>query len=83
MSAVLSLAACVAPFGQRAEFRKDAHQQLFATLHLQFSIDAPQVRVHGVGGQAEALCRSLLGIAVEDGADDAAFARRETETGRQ
>src|SRR2546427_2181970 len=66
---------------ERAEFGEDAHQQLLAALHLELAIDAPQIRVHGVGRQPQAGGGVFLGIAVEDGAHDAALARREAETG--
>src|SRR3989454_4956726 len=80
VSSVLSFAPGRAAFGERTKFGEDAHQQLLAALHLELAIDAPQIGVHGVGRQAEPLRGVLLGIAVEHGAHDAAFARREAET---
>src|SRR6267378_2890378 len=68
-------------FRQRAEFSEHADQQFLAALHVQLAIDAPQVGVHGVRRQAESLGGALLRLAVEDGAHDAAFPRRETQTG--
>src|SRR6266566_7063440 len=66
--------------GERAEFGEHADQQFFAALHVQLAIDAPQVRVHRVRRQPETLGRAPLRIAIEHGAHDAAFARRETQT---
>src|SRR5437762_3026928 len=67
-------------FRESTEFGEDAHQQLLATLHAELAIDAPQVGVHGVRRKPESRGGVLLGIAVEHGAHDAAFARREAET---
>src|SRR5690349_1550756 len=67
-------------FRESTEFGEDPHEQLLTTLHVQLSIDAPQVGVHGMGRQPQARGGVLLGIAVEHRADDAALARREAET---
>src|SRR5438552_2228580 len=70
-------------FREGTEFGEDAHQQLFTTLHVQFAVDAPQVGVYGVRRQTEPFGGVLLRIAVEHGAHDAAFARRQAETRRE
>src|SRR6266511_475362 len=68
-------------FGERTELGKDADQQLLSALHLELAIDAPQVGMDGVGRETEPRGGVFLGIAVEHGADDPAFTRREAETG--
>src|SRR6266542_2132427 len=44
--------------GERAEFGEHAHQQLFATLHVELAVDAPQVGVHRVRRRPETLGRA-------------------------
>src|SRR6266850_211258 len=79
VSALGTLALVAAAFREGTKFGEDAHEQLFAALHIQLAIDAPHVGVHGVRREAEPRGRVLLGIAVEHGAHDPAFARREAE----
>src|SRR5437762_4782619 len=77
----LLLFSCVRrALGEGTKFGEDAHQQLLATLHAELAIEAPHIGVHGTRRQPEPRGGVLLGIAVEHGAYDAAFARRETET---
>src|SRR5574341_448211 len=77
---VLACATGVRAFGERAEFGEDTDQQLFSTLHLQLAVDAPEIGMHRMRGESQSFGGDLFGIAVEDGADDAAFARRQAET---
>src|SRR5258705_5129158 len=79
VSALGTLAPVVAGFRKGTKFGEDAHEQLFAALHIQLAIDAPHVGVDGVWREPEPRGGVLLGIAVEHGAHDAAFARREAE----
>ena len=52
---------------ERAKLGKDLDEQLFATLYVQFSVDPPQVGMHGMGRQTEMLSDTLLGRSVEHG----------------
>src|SRR5437588_2933377 len=80
VSALVPLPSTGTALGKGTKLGEDAHQQLLATLHAELAIDAPQIGVHGLRRQPEPRGGVLLGIAVEHGAHDAAFARRETET---
>src|SRR5260370_37251198 len=81
--AMLPFATVRRPLGERAKFREHAHQQFLATLHVQFSIDAPQIGVHRARRRTESPGRVALRRAVEDRPHDAALPRREAEAARE
>src|SRR5204862_6820701 len=58
-------------------------EQLFATMHVELSVNAPEIRMHRVRRQPEPSLGVFFRIRIEHRANDAALAGGQTETARE